>query len=259
MKAEMRSSSEVCKAAPAIEERASRPPREPPSVSWHSLRNFVFTSNLEHPESTGRLELFARYGPTDEHGILRGGIAGTHAHTDHEIHQMILRNCREALSSHGARDSEIDFLMPLAMAQNYTEPQVKRLLRRVPRISDRLNFSVMQDVILESQEQRLRLLLEGRSQQPGMSLPFQSRPAASLMASMRKKKLNEVEEQFYKQKLCNNYCALVAPIEKQNGGSQLVANVTMCRSLGGVEDRWDRYCAIRRAGRASYVRGSCGV
>ena len=47
-------------------------------------------------QSTGRLELFARYGPVDEAGKLRGGIAGSHVHTDLEIRQMIQHETREA-------------------------------------------------------------------------------------------------------------------------------------------------------------------
>mmetsp|Transcript_2476 Transcript_2476/g.2701 ORF Transcript_2476/g.2701 Transcript_2476/m.2701 type:complete len:81 (+) Transcript_2476:195-437(+) len=43
-------------------------------------------------------------------------------------------------------------------------------------------------------------------------------------------------------------------MEDQNLQNQLVSNVILCRNNGDVDDRWDRYCALRRVGKATYVK-----
>lgn len=231
-------------------------------VSWTQFHLFLFPSNLEHPESTGRLELFARYGPVDSDGRLRGGIGGSHVHTDLEIRQMIAHETREMLFAlfkkpRATVEVIVDSLMPAALDQNYTWAEVRKLLRHVPVDSDgRLNFAVAQKVILENQRRRLQDLLKegGTKKERGPRVPFQSKAAEMLMATTRRKKLNEQEEQLAKTKRTANYCTLVATLQDQTLTNQLVSNVTLCRGLGRVDDRWDRYCALRRVGKASYIQ-----
>lgn len=70
----------------------------------------------------------------------------------------------------------------------------------------------------------------------------------------RKKKLIPPQEFNYKSKLLNGSAALIAPIEMQNLSSQLSNNILLLRGVGSVNDRWDRYCALRQTGKATYVK-----
>merc|ERR1712107_525359 len=149
-----------------------------------------------------------------------------------------------------------DTLMPLAMGHNYTQAEVWKLLRDVPTDqSGKMDFAAMQDVILASQRRRLEILLKDGAVERGhrCGVPYQSKASEALMAVTRKKKLNVAEENLSKIKRLGCYGTLVAGLEEQNLGSEIAANVTLCRSLGSVDDRWDRYCALRRQGKSSYV------
>eukprot|EP00930_Biecheleria_cincta_P022558 TRINITY_DN16468_c0_g2_i1.p1 TRINITY_DN16468_c0_g2~~TRINITY_DN16468_c0_g2_i1.p1 ORF type:complete len:337 (-),score=70.58 TRINITY_DN16468_c0_g2_i1:329-1339(-) len=235
-------------------------------VTTTQLMLFVFPSSLEHPESTGRLELFARYGPVDEDGKLRGGISGSHSHTDLEIRQMIRHETREMLFSLFKKPREtveviVDGLMPAAMEYNYTWNEVKQLLK--PCFQDAMNtedgklrFRDMQQIILESQKTRLQALIkEGRlTKERGPKVPFQSRAAQVLAGPLNKKKLNDQEGQRFQTMRLHRFGTLVAGLEDQNLQAQVSANVVLCRNPGDLTDRWDRYCAVRRVGKASYVK-----
>jgi len=254
----------------AQHENASSTPSETPSgrkrrerkgVHLDRMMLMVFPPHVEHPESTGRLELFALYGPTDDDGRLRGGIRGSHVHTDLEIRRMIQHETREALFSLFKRpratvESIVDTLMPLAMSHNYTQIEVRKLLRDVPVEADGgMDFEVLQEVILASQRRRLEALINDgvAKKERGHKVPYQSKARDHLLAPIMKKKYNEQEEQLGKQKRAQNYCSLVAGLDEQNMSIQLAANVTLVRGLGRVDDKWDRYCALRRVGKASYV------
>jgi len=242
-----------------------------PGVSMQSLLKFLFPARLENPDSCGRLEIFGLYGPCDEEGNLRGGTAGAHIHGDTEIALMIKHNCREALYKvflpKDRRDVEttVNTLMPAAMAQRYTAEEVKQLLSRVPCYpgTSRLKFTELQTTIKKSQEMRLgemaKRAMSGKPIQPPKERPlkvsFQSRPCYELMAVTRKKKYtNLMEEEIARTKKLHAYSTLVASIEDQALAEQVKMNSNMCRDLGRLDDKWDRYCAIRRTGRSSYVQ-----
>lgn len=237
-------------------------------VSMQSLMRFLFPSTLENPDSTGRLELFAQYGPGDEQGFLRGGPCGAHAHSDLEVAQMCKENCREALFEafaprpRSAVEAVVGMLFPVAMSQRYTEQEVRRILRSVPTNDQgRMNFAEMQKAILASQRLRLSTLIKraegGKPIAPPKERPprvlFQSKSAGTLMAVTRKAKVNMQEEQMRDTKLLNSYACLAAPLEHQNQALLVRANTILVRGPGSVDDRWDRYCAVRRTGRSSYV------
>mmetsp|Transcript_11161 Transcript_11161/g.20284 ORF Transcript_11161/g.20284 Transcript_11161/m.20284 type:complete len:308 (+) Transcript_11161:58-981(+) len=231
-------------------------------VSWSALMRFLFPLNLEHPESTGRLELFARYGPVDEEGRLHGGIGGSHVHTDLEIHQMIIEQCRERLfelvtKPRDVSEVVVEQLLPIAMTYQYTEAEVQKLLKKVPRDrSQRMEFAAMQDAILAEQTRRLQAVVAGGpgKKERGIRVPFQSEPQHILMAVTRRKKRNHLEERVNMEKRLGSYTTLLAGLEDNNRTDQIVANVTLCRRPGDIDDRWDRYCAIRRVGKSSYVK-----
>jgi len=235
-------------------------------VSPTQMMLFIFPGSLEHPESTGRLELFARYGPVDDEGKLRGGIAGSHVHTDLEIRQMIRHETREMLFSMFKKPREtveviVDGLMPAAMEYNYTWNEVKQLLKAcfqesIEREDGKLSFRHMQQIILQSQKTRLQALIkDGRlTKERGPKIPFQSKATLMLAGPVNKTKLNDQEGQQYATMRLHRFGTLVAGLEDQNMQSQLATNVILCRSLGDVDDRWDRYCAVRRIGKASYVK-----
>lgn len=242
---------------------AGTAPRPAGGVTWTQLQSFLFPSNLEHPESTGRLELFARYGPVDEKGCLHGGRGGTHVHTDGEIRLMIKNETREALFStinkpRDTADIIVDQLLPVALSHNYTLSEIKRMLKGVPVDgSGRMDFADLQEVILADQERRLKLLVKHGAaaiiKERGPVVPYQSEAAEGLLAITRKKKINQQEEQVARQKRFTTTCTLVSQLEEQNLTPALVANTQLVRGLGSVSDRWDRYCALRRKGKSSYV------
>merc|ERR1712094_154488 len=77
-----------------------------------------------------------------------------------------------------------------------------------------------------------------------MKVPFQSRPAYELLAMTRKKKYHsDMEEEIGKGRRLHSYSTLCASIEDQNLTAQVMMNSQMCRELGPLNDRWDRYCA----------------
>lgn len=244
----------------------SSPSRVLKDVTPEQLHLFLFPTSLEHPESTGRLELFARYGPVDEAGKLRGGISGSHIHTDLEIRQMIHHETREMLFTLFKKPREtveviVDSLMPAAMVYNYTWQEVKHLLRpcfqEMGSNGGKLHFAHLQKIVLQNQRARLQALLKDKNsayKERGPKNPFQSKPQHALLAPIAKKQLNSQEEQHWRRTRLQRFCTVLAEMEDQNLQQQLVSNVILCRNPGDVEDRWDRYCALRRVGKATYVK-----
>jgi len=243
-------------------EGQSQKPSSGDGLTMPQLMLFVFPSSLEHPESTGRLELFARYGPVDQAGNLRGGISGSHVHSNLEIRNMIHHETREMLFALFKKPREtveviVDGLMPAAMAYNYTLPEVKQLLKPCFGENGKLKFNQAQQIILDTQKARLQALLKDGNalkKERGPRVPFQSKTAEMLLAPIQKKQLNQQEEQQFRKQRLHKFCTVVAGLEDQNLQQQLLANVTLCRHLGDTDDRWDRYCALRRVGKATYVQ-----
>jgi len=235
-----------------------------------ALLKFLFPSRLENPDSTGRLEVFGKFGPTDEEGWLRGGTHGTHVHTDGEVRTMAKHNCREALydlflpKDRSTVESIVDTLMPTAMSAYYSEDKVRRMFKDVRKNAEgRLDFTAMQEIIKESQKRRLNVLVKramgGKPIAPPkerpQKVPFQSKPADVLMEVTRKKKYTNLQEEMIATtKRMHKYGGLVATLEDQTLQSQVKMNSIMCRELGPLHDKWDRYCAHRRTGRSSYVQ-----
>jgi len=232
-----------------------------------SLMKFLFPAHLEHPESTGRLELFAKYGPVDEQGRLHGGILGAHVHTDLEIKNMIWNNTREALYKAYNKPREIvevlvDVMLPIAIGKetNITKGEVRKILRNVSTEpdSDRMRFSDMQSTVFAWQKERLQALIKHGAmshKDKGSKIFNQSRHAHALMSVTRKEKLTVGEENYAQEKRLHNYTTLLATLEDTKDlADQIGANVVLCRHRGDVNDRWDRYCAVRRTGRSGYVK-----
>merc|ERR1712039_782729 len=125
-----------------------------------------------------------------------------------------------------------------------------------------MNFTGLQIEILASQRNRLMTLVQrvqgGKPIAPSKELPprvaFQSTSAAHLMEITQRKKFNHQEEDRNMTKRIHSYSTLIGGLEDQRQIDQLRANVLLVRGPGGVEDKWDRYCAVRRVGRSSYVR-----
>lgn len=213
----------------------------------------------------GRLELFGRYGPTDEDGRLRGGISGSHAHTDAEIRQMIAHNTKESLFAILKRPrSEVEVLvetvLPLALQESITKSEIRKSLLNVSKDeSGRMNFTVLQDTVLANMRTRLQAILKNYGlhgkKERGPKLPFQSKQAEALLSMTRKKKMNIPEENFAQEKRLHAYSGALALLEDCHDKSdQINCNVALCRHRGDVDDRWDRYCSVRRTGRSTYVK-----
>jgi hypothetical protein len=234
-------------------------------VAMPTLLNFTFPPSQEHPEALGRLELFARYGPTDEDGRLRGGISGSHTHTDTEIRQMIMLNTKEALFSMLKRPRSqveivVESMLPLALEENISRPEIKKMLASVPRDANgRMTLGPVQDIVLENQRSRLQALFKNYSirgkKERGPKVPYQNKQADALLAITRRKKMNGPEESYAQEKRLHAYSTSLALLQDcRDKADQIVCNVTICRHRGDVTDRWDRYCALRRTGRSGYVK-----
>lgn len=227
-----------------------------------ALMKFLFPAHLEHPESTGRLDVFAHYGPVDEEGHLRGGPLGNHIHADLEIRQMIKELNRETLLALLGRPREtvetmIQELLPKAVAHHYTEREIFALFGGVSEDENgRRSFADLQRVVLADQRRRLLTLIRGGEifRASRKAIPFQTRPAEILTTMTRKSKLLPCQEFIVLSKKLHAQAGLIAPLEQQNLSQQLAANVQLTTGLGDVNDRWDRYCALRRTGHCSYVK-----
>jgi hypothetical protein len=227
------------------------------------MQKFLFPSNLEHPESTGRLMLFAKYGPVDENGRLHGGRGGKHVHTDAEIRLMIKNETTEALYGMFTKPRDtveliVEQLLPVALRHNYTQSEIKRMLKEVPLDSDaRMDYACLQELILENEEKRLQMLVKGGAKaiikERGAVVPYQSKPAEKLLAITKRRPLTHQEEQVATLKKLSTGCTLIAGLEEQSLTKQMQSNVQLIRGLGPVSDRWDRYCSLRKSGKASYV------
>jgi len=243
-------------------------------VSMVGLLKFLFPTRLANPDSCGRLEIFAKYGPTDEDGNLRGGQSGAHIHGDTEVANMVKHNCRESLynmflpKDRSTVESIVDTLMPAAMAERYTELEVAHLLRHVGRYpagqacSGRMIFTDLQECVKASQTKRLgemaKRAMSGKPICPPkerpQKVPFQSKSAYILQGVTRKKKYQPMEEEIAKSKRLHSYSCLCASLEDQALTEAVMMNASLCRPLGRLDDKWDRYCALRRTGRSSYVQ-----
>eukprot|EP00928_Gymnodinium_smaydae_P081074 TRINITY_DN64651_c0_g1_i1.p2 TRINITY_DN64651_c0_g1~~TRINITY_DN64651_c0_g1_i1.p2 ORF type:complete len:342 (-),score=72.01 TRINITY_DN64651_c0_g1_i1:149-1174(-) len=238
------------------------------TVSERSLMDFLFPASLENPNSCARLELYAKCGPTDEEGNLRGGMGGSHVCTNGEVHTMAHDEMREAMFQCFKKprsDVEVivDSLLPSALARRYSPEEVWELLRSVPRdVHGRMCFADIQRTVLESRRLRLRAIVErveaGKPIVPPKErlpkLGYQSKSAHILTEVMRKKKFtNDQEQSVAHGKKMHAYNSLIAPLEMQNMNKELRANANIVRHPGDVNDKWDRYCALRRVGRSSYV------
>jgi len=227
---------------------------------------FTFPPNQEHAESLGRLELFARYGPTDEEGQLRGGISGSHVHTDGEIHKMIEHNTREAFFSlvkkpRTQAEIIVADILPTALQENITKGEIRKLLQNVFKDeSGRMNFTGLQDVVMANLRNRLQVIMQNysrlaRGKERGPKVPFQCKQEAALMAITRKKKMNIPEENYAQEKRLHAFSTSLALLEDcRDKALQINLNVTLCRHRGDTTDRWDRYCSVRRTGRSGYVK-----
>ncbi|CAD7932632.1 unnamed protein product [Amoebophrya sp. A120] len=223
---------------------------------------FLFPPTLEQPESTGRLDVFGHFGPVDDNGFLRGGCANRHKVCDHEIKKLIVslnETLLYQLFEPKPKDTVkvvVDEILPKAVSHCYTEKEIKRLISPVAKdIEGRLPFSEVQDIILKDQRRRLLILIDGGSitAETRKQIPFQTVPTKILTRITQKKKLLPPQEFNYKAKLLNGSAALIAPVEMQNLSSQLSNNILLLRGVGSTTDKWDRYCALRQTGKATYV------
>lgn len=230
-------------------------------VKVSALFKFLFPPQLEQPESTGRLDLFAHYGPVDDEGFLRAGVANRHAACDHEIKKMIQSLNETLLYELFARPKDtvevvVKEILPTAVSHCYTDNEIRRLISPVSADSEgRLPFRDLQDIILEDQRRRLLTLIHGGNitAETRKQIPFQNHAQKIMTRVIRKKKLLPQQEFLCKTKLLHAAAGLIAPIEMQNLSSQLSNNILLLRNVGRVTDRWDRYCALRQVGQSSYV------
>jgi len=233
----------------------------PKGVTMEALLTFLFPEHLCNPESTGRLDLFAYYGPCSDTGVLHGGRNGHHIHTDLEIRHMISELNREQLYTLLSRPKEtvetmVNEILPKAVGHHYTVKEIHKMFRGIsPQEDGRYKFLDMQNIILADQRRRLLTLIKGGeiSKSTRRPIPFQTTPGKILTEITTRKKLRPNEEIISHGKRLHGSSGLIAPLEQQNLSDHIRANVALLRPVGDVDDRWDRYCAVRKTGKVSYV------
>jgi len=221
-----------------------------------ALQRFLFPAGVQSPDVVGRLEVYALYGPSDDEGFLRGGVRGSHVHSDSEIRLMMEDLTREALFKLcGGQEHMVQSLLPVARSQQYTWADVQRILRGVYTPC----FSEVQRAILESQTERLlKLISRARGGLPisppresKPRVPYQSRSVTQEKTIAQKEKLSPTQ---HADRLLHSYTWQMTSGGGQAPAAELRSNTWLVRGPGDVDDRWDRYCATRRAGRASHVQ-----
>jgi len=234
-----------------------------------SLLKFLFPPHLEHPESTGRLDVFATYGPVDDEGHMRSGPLGKHVMTDLEIKHMIIELNRDMLyrlfapRPRATVESLVGSLLPKALQHHYTEREIRRFFGGLSVDNEnRMKFSEMQALVEADQRRRLLTLMDGGdiSVQHRDPIPYQTRQRKTLLAPLRKKKLLPNQEFIALEKRLHGNSSLIGTVEGQNLSASLAANVMLIRDLGAVTDKWDRYSSLRggEIGAGSYVK-ACGA
>merc|ERR1719323_731672 len=181
---------------------------------------------------------------------------------------MIKVNLREVLFYHfkdkprSAVEATVNSLLDVAAAEKYTWADVQRILRGVDAGSGRMDFGAVQRAIFASQRRRLRgLLRRARGGEPvappaerPLRVPFRSQSAVHLMELTTRSKFSDQEREIADARRLHAYSGAIASLEDQQQADQLRANVSLLRRPDRVGDRWDRYRALRRTGRSSYVQ-----
>jgi hypothetical protein len=154
----------------------------------------------------------------------------------------------------------VDAVLPLALQGTVTKSEIRALLQPVRKDeSGRLNFTQLQDIVLASQRSRLMAIMKSYGlygkKERGPKLPYQCKQADALLAITRKKKMNVPEENHAQEKRLHAYSTHLALLRDcKDQADQINLNVSLCRHRGDVNDRWDRYSAVRRTGRSGYVK-----
>eukprot|EP00919_Chromeraceae_sp_WS-2016_P065209 GHVR01154347.1.p1 GENE.GHVR01154347.1~~GHVR01154347.1.p1 ORF type:complete len:257 (-),score=53.57 GHVR01154347.1:222-992(-) len=225
------------------------------------LFKFLFPPTLEHPESTGRLDLFARYGPLDFNGQLRAGAQGFHVVCNHEIKGMVKELYREELFRLLARPREtvavvMESLLKKALKHVYSREELRLMFANTPQDSQgKMTFADIQKVILSDFGRRMDTLIQGGTLSPSIirPLPYQSKQAEILSSLQKKKKLEPPEEFLVSTHLLHQNTSQITTIGEVNNAQSMKLNTRILRDKGGVDDAWDRYCCIRGSLRGTYV------
>jgi len=137
-------------------------------VSMEQLLKFLFPPSVQHPLSTGRLFVFALYGPLDRDSKLRAGHMGNHIVTARELDTMSDTLAREDILSvyagAGLAPEEEEEILAQAdgamkFIPQYTVPEIERLLKLVPRDEDGLmSFHDMQGAVSKARAKHVKRL-----------------------------------------------------------------------------------------------------
>ena len=134
-------------------------------VAMSVLLKFLFPPQLQHPKSTGRLYVFALYGPLDEKSRLRSGDKGQHVLNGIELDTMCLNIEREDILSvyadgalTAAEEEEIMKQADhyLKVIPQFTKEDIQRIINPLSRDSQGLlSFHEMQKLIFQVRQDRV--------------------------------------------------------------------------------------------------------
>ncbi|RLN72771.1 hypothetical protein BBJ28_00022922 [Nothophytophthora sp. Chile5] len=157
-------------------------------MALDQLQSFLFPAHVQHPNSAGRLFVFALYGPLDAHSRLRSGEKGRHVVTDGELATLATYMEREdilavyemcSLSQEEEEEVVRQVDHTLKSFPQYTPRDITALFASLPRDPQgALSFHDMQRVVLK--ERLRRVLCMKQRLHPALAAPIRNRFARTL-------------------------------------------------------------------------------
>ena len=225
------------------------------SQTYKGLHEFIFPEHIEHPDTTGRLELLAYLGPAE--GKLFGGYLGRHEVQDGEITGMILQQvtetCRKIIGK--AKDAVVaEAVKKSFLSRRITEEELVGLVKTIPVLdSGCLDFRRLQQVVLGMHHARISEIadqLSSKSLNQGVVVKKVGYRHADTKQYTRKQKSNDV----LMGKLHRGVFS-ITHVDEVASTESVRSNIKLIRPLGPFGDKWDRSCATRNTGKTSYVGG----
>jgi hypothetical protein len=230
------------------------------SQTYKGVFEFVFPGHIEHPDTTGRLEVLAYLGPVTPEGKLLGGYLGRHELQDLEITGMILQQVTDTAKKIIGPGKEA--VVAEAVKKSYTTARISKdklidVLKNVPIFdSGCLDFRRLQKTVLEMHHARISEIcdqLSSKSLNQGVvenKVIYRHAPTVQYQRKM--KKIGKIDPLFKK---LHKGVFSITGIDETAETESMRANIKLIRPVGNYADKWDRSCATRKTGHGSYVGG----
>lgn len=261
-------------------------------VSMEQLQKFLFPPRVQHPLSTGRLFIFALYGPLDRDSLLRAGHMGKHIVTARELDTMSATLAREDILSvyagQGLAPEEEEEILAQAdgamkFIPQYTTEDIERILKLVPRDEDGLmSFHDMQMAISKARAKHVRrlkdamLALTKSKNKQAQTAPVEEKDRLAEQVKKAGKKpaakvsrlvapptmfeadmgVSETENAVVISKMLAKHSFKICQVETGNN-PQLTQNVRLLKDdyrYKEGQEVWDNNCCLKGKQRGTFVK-----